>query len=166
MTDAGPGHDAGVRVGRLGRPNGLKGFLGIYVEEEDVGHVQPGAVVVVAGRPHTVRAIRRGNKGHEVAFADVIDRTGADRLRGEDVFVAERRPLADDEFWPSDLVGLSVKPDGGEVVEVRHGPGQDRLVIERGETRFEIPFVRDLVPVVDIENGFVEIVEIEGLSPK
>ncbi|MGB8361776.1 MAG: ribosome maturation factor RimM [Acidimicrobiia bacterium] len=155
-----------TRVGRLGRPNGLEGFLGLYVEDEDLGHFQPGAAVAVGGRDLTVRAIRRGNKGHEVAFEGVIDRSGAESLRGADVLVPERRQLAGDEFWPSDLVGLTVRPGGGEVVGVEHGPAQDRLVIQRGELRFEIPFVRDLVPVVDIEGGFVEIVEIEGLNPQ
>ena len=158
--------DASTPVGRLGRPNGLKGFLGLYVEDEDLGHFQPGTVVTVGGRDLTVRALRRGNKGHEVAFEGVTDRSGAESLRGSDVLVPERRQLSGDEFWPSDLVGLTVMPGGGEVVGVEHGPAQDRLVIQRGDLRFEIPFVRDLVPVVDIEGGFVEIVEIEGLSPR
>lgn len=157
--------DPANRVGRLGRPNGLKGFLGLYVEDEDLVHFRPGAVVSIAGRSHTVRSIRRGKKGHEVAFEDVTDRAGAETLRGCDVFVAARRDLGKDEFWPSDLIGLSVRPRGGEVIDVVHGPAQDRLVIERGESRFEVPFVHDLVPVVDIDAGFVEIAEIEGLNP-
>jgi ribosomal 30S subunit maturation factor RimM len=37
-------------------------------------------------------------------------------------------------------------------------------VIERGGSRFEVPFVDELVPVVDIDGGFVEVVEIEGLT--
>lgn len=156
--------DALNRVGRLGRPNGLKGFLGLYVEEEDLIHFRPGAVVGIDGRSRIVRSIRRGKKGHEVAFEDITDRAGAETLRGKDVFVTQRRELTDDEFWPSDLIGLSVRPGGGEVIDVVPGAAQDRLVIQRGETRFEVPFVRDLVPVVDVGAGFVEIAEIEGLS--
>jgi 16S rRNA processing protein RimM len=155
---------AANRVGRLGRPNGLKGFLGLYVEDEDVVHFQPGSAVAISGRSYTVRSIRRGKKGHEVAFEDVTDRPGAETLRGCDVFVAARRELATDEFWPSDLIGLSVRPDGGEIVDVVHGPAQDRLVIQRDDSRFEVPFVHDLVPVVDIGAGYVELAEIEGLS--
>jgi 16S rRNA processing protein RimM len=49
---------------------------------------------------------------------------------------------------------------------VDHGPSQDRLVIERSGTRFEVPFVDELVPVVDVAGGFVEVVEIEGLSSR
>ena len=108
--------------------------------------------------------MRRGKKGHEVAFAEIVDRTAAEAIRGSDVFVSQRRELADHEFWPDQLVGLDVRPAGGKVVEVIHGPAQDRLVIERGSDRFEVPFVDALVPEVDLEEGFVVLEEIEGLT--
>ena len=99
-----------------------------------------------------------------MAFADVGDRNAAEEIRNEDVFVAERRSLADHEFWPEDLIGLEVRPGGGVVVDVVVGSAQDRLVIERDRGTFEVPFVDDLVPVVDVDGGFVEIVELPGLT--
>jgi ribosomal 30S subunit maturation factor RimM len=36
-------------------------------------------------------------------------------------------------------------------------------VIEREASRFEIPFVSDLVPVIDIDEGYIEIVDLPGL---
>ncbi|MGB7860077.1 MAG: ribosome maturation factor RimM [Acidimicrobiia bacterium] len=151
-------------AGRLGRPNGLKGFLGLYVEPEDLVYFEPGSTVFVGDRPLVVREIRRGAKGFEVAFADVTDRASAELIRNTELLVAERRSLDNHEFWPDDLIGLIVRPGGGRVVGVNHGPAQDRLVIERGEKRFEIPFVDALVPIVDVEEGFIEMVEIDGLS--
>jgi 16S rRNA processing protein RimM len=111
-----------------------------------------------------VRALRQGKKGPQVAFDGITDRAGAESIRGAEVFVSRRRELEEGEYWPGDLVGLEVRPGGGEVVAVAHGPAQDRLVVERSGTRFEIPFVSALVPVVDIDAGYVEIVEIDGLS--
>jgi len=153
-----------IRVGRLGRPNGLSGFLGLYVEDEDLISFAPGSIVFVGDRPLTVRELRRGKKGHEVAFEGISDREGAEMLRANDVLVHERRELDDNEFWPEDLIGLSVRPGGGEVIAVAHGSAQDRLVIERDDDRFEVPFVQALVPIVDLEQGYVEIREIDGLS--
>ena len=152
-----------VRAGRLGRPHGLNGFLGLYVEPEDLVYFETGSTVFVRDRPHVVRAVRRANRGHHVAFEGVTSREGADDIRNEDVFVAERRNLAGHEFWPDQLVGLEVRPDGGTVIGVSHGSGQDRLVIDRSGSRFEIPFVDELVPVVDVPGGYIEIVEVEGL---
>lgn len=151
-------------IGSLGRPNGLEGFIGIYIEDEDLVHLEPGSTVFVEDRPFTVRATRRGKKGHQVAFEEVMDRAGAEAIRGSDVYVEERRELGADEFWPDELVGLEVRPGGGRVAGVSHGAAQDRLVVDRDGVRFEVPFVDELVPVVDIEAGFVEIIEIEGLS--
>ncbi len=152
-------------VGRLGRPNGLKGFLGLYVEPENLVYFETGATVLIESKPHTVRGLRRGKKGHEVAFREVSDRDAAEQIRGLDVHVADRRSLDEHEFWPDQLVGLRVVPGGGVVAAVELGAAQDRLVVERDEERFEVPFVDELVPVVDVPGGFVEIVEIEGLSP-
>ena len=155
-------------IGRLGRPHGLDGFLGLYVDEEDIVSVQPGATVFLGDRPHSVRAVRRVDRGYQVAFEGVADREGAEELRGLDVSVSERRELGEGEYWPDDLIGLAVFDHTGQplgvVKDVVFGPGQERLLVERvtGGT-FEIPFVDDLVPLVDREAARVEIVAIPGL---
>ncbi len=153
-----------VRAGRLGRPHGLNGFLGLYVDPEDLVHFETGSTVYIKDTPYIVRTIRRADKGHQVVFENVASREEADAIRNEDVFVFDRRTLKEHEFWPDDLVGLEVRPGGGKVVAVNHGPAQDRLVIERDGVRFEVPFVDALVPVVDVDGGFVETAEIEGLT--
>jgi ribosomal 30S subunit maturation factor RimM len=37
-------------------------------------------------------------------------------------------------------------------------------VVESAGSRFEVPFVDDLVPVVDVDSGYVEIVDLPGLT--
>jgi 16S rRNA processing protein RimM len=82
--------------------------------------------------------------------------------------VEGRRELGEGEFWPEDLVGLEARSvDGdrlGVVIGVVAGLAQDRLVVDGGGPTFEVPFVDDLVPVVDLEQGFVEIVVLPGLT--
>lgn len=134
------------------------------MDEADIGHFEPGSTVHVDGRPFVIRAIRRADRGYQVAFEEVADRADAETIRNLDVFVERRRALGEREYWPDELVGLQVRPGGGEVVEVRFGSAQDRLVVERGDIRFEVPFVDALVPVVDVSAGFVEIAEIAGLT--
>jgi len=93
-----------------------------------------------------------------------LDRNAAEQIRNHDVLVDVRRELNEDEFWPDQLRGLEVRPGGGTVVGVVHGPAQDRLEINRDGVVFEVPFVGQFVPVVDVDNGFVEILEIDGLT--
>jgi 16S rRNA processing protein RimM len=107
--------------------------------------------------------LRRGKKGHEVAFDEVTGRDAAEQIRNMDIYVIERRALGEHEYWPDQLEGLEVRPGGGKVVAVISGTAQDRLVIERGDARFEVPFVEALVPAVDLDAGYVEIAEIDGL---
>lgn len=131
--------------------------------------IQPGATVFIDDRPLVVRAIRRVDRGYQIAFEGIDDRETAEAVRGLDVAVAQRRQLGEGEFWPEDLIGLAVvEPDGrvvGVVADVVFGPGQDRLRIEQegGSATFEVPFVDALVPRVDLEAGEVEIDPIPGL---
>lgn len=127
-------------------------------------YFEVGSTVFIQDDPYVVRSLRRGNKGHEIAFEEVVDREGAERIRNEDVFVRERRELGEGEFWSEQLIGLEVRPGGGRVTAVEFGPAQDRLIVERDGLRFAVPFVDELVPVVDLDEGYVEIAELPGLS--
>jgi len=114
-----------------------------------------------------VRAVRRVDRGFQVAFEGIDDREAAEEIRGAEVMVEGRRELGEGEFWPEDLVGLEARSvEGGRlgvVVGVVAGLAQDRLVVDGAGSTFEVPFVDDLVPVVDVEQGFVEIVVLPGL---
>lgn len=152
------------RVGRLGRPHGLDGSLGLYADKDDLLYFDVGATVFVGDETYTVLSLGTGKKGPIVSFEEITDRDSAEAIRGNDVFVIEKRVLSEGEFWPEHLIGLQVRPGGGVVTGVEHGVAQDRLVVRRGDDVFEVPFVADLVPVVDVEAGFVEIIDLPGLS--
>jgi 16S rRNA processing protein RimM len=112
--------------------------------------------------------VRRVDKGFQIAFEGIDDRERAEGLRGAAVFVEGRRALEEGEFWPEDLVGLEARTiDGdrlGVVVGVVAGLAQDRLVVDGEGSIFEVPFVDDLVPVVDLDKRYVEIVPVPGLT--
>ena len=76
--------------------------------------------------------------------------------------------MEEGEFWPEDLVGLEARTiEGarlGVVVGVVAGLAQDRLVVDDDGSTFEVPFVDALVPVVDLERRYVEIVPVPGLT--
>lgn len=154
-------------VGRLGRPHGLKGFLGLYVDPEDLPHFEPGSTVFVGDETYVVKATRPADRGPQVLFEGVSDRNAAETIRGQDVSVEIRRQLGDGEYWPEDLVGLEVVTESGTVLgnvtSIVFGAAQDRLVV--GEPNgVEIPFVNALVPKVDVEAGRIEVVDLPGLT--
>jgi 16S rRNA processing protein RimM len=122
-----------------------------------------GEVVVEAARPHSGRLL--------VRFVGVRDRTGADALRGTQLLVDAAtlpEPEDPDEFHVHRLEGLRVeladRTAVGTVREVVHGPGGELLVIARPELPDAlVPFVRAIVPTVDLAGGRVVLTPPEGL---
>jgi len=123
--------------------------------------------------PHTVRVVEAQphKEGLIVFLEGVADRTSAEALRGAALLIDrdERRQLGSDEFWPEDLVGLEVRDlagaDLGRVVDVIVTGVQDRLVVTCSDQQVEVPFVADLVPVVDVEAGYIVVDPPVGLFP-
>lgn len=91
-----------------------------------------------------------------VTFAGVDSREQAESLRGQSLYIAAdaRRPLADDEFWPDEMIGLTVvDPMGapvGTVSDVETGLSQDRIIVESPSGTLIVPLVAALVPEVDV----------------
>lgn len=162
-------------VGRVGRPHGVRGELTVEVRTDDPdARFAPGSVLRTepAERgPLTVADARPRSGGLVVAFAGISDREGAEALRGT-VLVVDSDSLppldADDEWYDHQLVGLAaVDPAGamlGTVADVVHSPASDLLVV-RSEDGAEhlVPFVRDIVPAVDVPGGRVVVAAPEGL---
>lgn len=160
-----------VLVGTIGRAHGLRGEVSVRVRtDEPARRFHPGACVVVDGRRRTLRAVRWHSGVLLVAFEGIEDRTGAEALRGHDVWarvVGDEEPAADDEFYDRQLVGLEVHDAAGgvrgRVRAVLHLPGQDVLAVDTGAGERLVPFVAALVPVVDLRAGFVQVADVRGL---
>jgi 16S rRNA processing protein RimM len=160
-------------VGRVGRAHGLRGEVGVVVHTDSpeqrfaVGSV----FELEAGRQVTVAGTRWHRGTLLIRFDGVTDRTAAEALRGMALTVAaDELPEPDDpdEFHDYQLIDLRVElADGspvGTVKDVLHGPGGELLVLARaGQPDALVPFVRDIVPTVDISGGRLVIVPPEGL---
>ena len=107
----------------------------------------------------TLKSLRDDNKGGAIArFAEVPDRTAAERLRGTELTVlrSELPPLEEGEYYHADLLGLAAVSDAGEalgtVVAVENFGAGDILEIERPDgKRFMVPMRAEAVPEWDAE---------------
>ncbi len=154
-----------IVVGRIGRPQGIKGEVTVEVRTDDPEQrFAAGAVLRTdpAERgPLTVEISRRQGKYLVIHFAGVTDRNAAELLRDTLllVAVADLPALADDdEYYDTQLVGLTAElTDGsslGEVIDILHLPGGDVLVVRRSHgSEALVPFVRAIVPTVDVPGG-------------
>jgi 16S rRNA processing protein RimM len=149
-------------VGRVGRPQGIRGEVTVEVRTDDpAARFADGAVLLTdpAERgPLTVERSRDHSGRLVVAFTGVPDRSAAEALRDTLLLVDVRTlpPIEDeDEFHDWQLRGLpAFLVDGtavGVVDDVLHLPHGDVLVLRRGEQESLVPFVRAVVPEVDLE---------------
>lgn len=159
-----------VLVGRLGRPHGLKGFLVLFPESDNDARFDPGSrLLLSSGDVLTVRETMLVPNGRAIAFAGFDDRTVVEHLRSADLYVeAEaRRPLDADEFWPDELVGLSVRDRTGAslglVESVDDTSAQTRLTVLTGAGRYQVPLVRDLIPEISVSGGYLVVEDLPGL---
>jgi 16S rRNA processing protein RimM len=168
-----------VTVGRIGRPHGVRGdvVVGVRTDEPEL-RFAPGSRLdtdPVSVGPLTVAGCRRHSGDLLVRFEGVSDRTAAAELVGTWLMADSATFAALDDpdvFRDGDLIGLSVRTvDGtvvGTVTDVLHH-GQDILAIQpapssgAGGGQILVPFVKAIVPEVDVPGGFVVIDPPEGL---
>ena len=167
-----------LRVGRLVKAHGLKGAIKLELYTDDPeGRFVPGATFTLQvpesspwhGKPLTVREFRWMNS-HPVAFFDgVDDRDAAEGLLRAILWVDEdlqASPAEDDAWFDHQLVGLDVVRDGqvvGKVARVDHFPAQDLLIVKVRDDEVLVPFVKAIVPEVDIAAGRVIVTPPAGL---
>ena len=161
-------------VGRIGRPHGVRGDVTVEVRTDDPElRFAVGASLATdpADRgPLVIEDVRWHKSTLLLSIAGVTGRDEAEKLRGTMLVIdsADIVPSQDpDEFHDQQLIGLRVVTVSGEpvgeVADVLHH-GQDLLVVRRGgQDDAFIPFVKALVPEVDVQGGRLVVDPPEGL---
>ncbi|MDE2409464.1 MAG: ribosome maturation factor RimM [Actinomycetales bacterium] len=167
-----------LRVGRLLKAHGLKGAikLELYTDSPNERFV-PGAVFELQvpeespwfGKTVKVAELRWYNQAPVIFLEGITDRSGAESLIKAILLLdtdADKLPEEPDAWYDHQLVGLKVLRDGvevGEVVRVEHMPAQDLLIIQNGEREVMLPFVKAMVPSLDIAAGTITVTPPIGL---
>lgn len=157
-----------VLLGRISGPHALKGEVMVHSfteVPEDIAIYGP--LEDASGRrTFELKIVRVTEKGLIARVSGVSDRTGAEALKGTELWIArERLPETDDgAFYHADLIGLAaVAADGqeiGEIVSVQNFGAGDLIEIRlSGSARTElIPFTDAFVPEVDLATRRVVVV--------
>ena len=150
-----------VLVGRFGAAHGVRGEVRLKSFTGDpaaIGDYSP-LLGADGARRFNLLALRHVRDDMFVARVEgVSDRTGAEALVNVDIYIrkADLPPAEEEEFYHSDLIGLSAHLENGEligaVVDVLNFGAGDILEVSPasgGETLL-FPFTRAVVPHVDI----------------
>ncbi len=160
-------------VARIGRAHGVLGEATIEVrtdQPEDRFYIGS----VLATEPTTfgpliITSVRDHNGTLLLGFKGVNDRNQVEELR-DVLLLAEVDIEADsteDDFHVQQLLQCQVSTqDGleiGLVTDVINLPGQDVLAIDYNGREVLIPFVKAIVPIVDVKNRKITVVPPAGL---
>jgi 16S rRNA processing protein RimM len=171
-------NEAQLRVGRLTKAHGLKGAIKIEMYTDDPGRrFVPGAVFTLQvptsspwhGKNLELIELKWYNSHPVAFFKDVPDRSVAESLLKAILWVDQdpsETPDEDDAWFDHQLVGLAVIRDGvkiGTITLVDHLPAQDLLHVETESGEVLVPFVKAIVPTVDIAAGTVTVTPPAGL---
>lgn len=172
-----------LEIGKIVGVQGLRGEVRVYPDSDFPERFeQPGQRWLLrpdATDPEPIELLSgrylAGKGLYVIRLAGITDRTQAEQLRDCRLLVPEtdRPPLQEDEFHVLDLVGLPVfdqatQQQVGTVTDVIPA-GNDLLEVQLAAgaatqpTTVLIPFVKAIVPVVDLSDRRIEITPPPGL---
>ena len=162
-----------LQVARIGKPHGIRGEVTVQVlTDAPEDRFVPGTQFVVepaSAGPLTVLSARWNKDILLLGFEEIETRNEAETLRGAKLFIETEELDEDDDggWYEHELVGLEARV-GSQVVGKISGlntmPVQDLLVVETPDGKeILIPFVEQIVPEVNVEEGYILVTPPEGL---
>ena len=162
-----------LQVARIGKPHGIRGEVTVQVLTDAPGdRFVPGTEFVVepaSAGPLTVNSARWNKDILLLGFDEIGTRNEAETLRGAKLFIeTEELDEDDDEGWyEHELVGLEARIGSsvvGKVTALNTMPVQDLLMVTTPEgNEILVPFVEQIVPEVNVEEGFILLTPPDGL---
>ncbi|MEP2703585.1 MAG: ribosome maturation factor RimM [Roseibium sp.] len=155
-----------VLMATIGAAHGIRGEVRVKPYGDDLLSFTDYSVLTTKDGKQSFEVVSARVKKTVVItkFAEIKDRNQAEALNGIDLYI-DRDELPEpeeDEFYYSDLNGLSVLDPGGEllgkIAAVQDFGAGDLLEIrpKRGKT-FYVPFTKDFVPKINLGEGQVTL---------
>ena len=158
-----------ILLGVIGRPHGVRGLLRVASYTADPADLAAyGTLSDAQGRLFDV--VWRAPGTAEVSeFIDgrqvkVASREAAEKLTNTKLFVAREKlpPPEEDEFYFSDVIGLSAFDEAGaavgQVTAVHdYGAGASIEIERAGQPALMLPFTRACVPEIDTRAGRIVV---------
>lgn len=160
-----------VQVARIGKPHGIRGEVTVLVLT-DAPDSRFSVGTEFAAEPAkigtlTVRSSRWNKDILLLGFEGVDTRNDAELLRGTTLFFESDEDGDDDAWYEHELLNLEVRVGTrtvGKVTGLRTLPVQDLLIVEDNDgDEVLVPFVDEIVPEVNIEEGYVLLTPPAGL---
>ena len=157
-----------VLMATIGGAHGIQGECRVRSFTEnplDLGAYGP--LSDAKGNQWTIKSVRPQKNVVLVRFAEISDRTAAERANGLELFVDRSvlpTPQESDEFYLEDLEGLEARNSAGEtigrIVAVHNfGAGDILEIMPPAGASVMIPFSEAAVPQIDLDENMIVVDE-------
>ncbi len=163
--------EAYLAVGRIIGVHGVRGEIKVKSLTDFPQRFSPGSLLYVEGE--TMQRSVASSRPHKgvllVKLEGVSDRNTAEVLRGKYLFVdrEDAMPLAKDEYYEDELLGLRVETmDGrvlGELVEIMWTAANEVYIVQGDLGEVLIPAVAHVVQEVDLAQGIMRVALLPGM---
>jgi 16S rRNA processing protein RimM len=161
-----------IAVGRVVAAWGVRGEIKAEVLTDFPDRFSPEQAIYVNREKLTIEKCKwhRGRVILKLSSIDSVE--SAEELRGLLLQIPQSQlhPLAENEYYQFQLVGLEVWNTKGEhlgqISRILPTGSNDVYVVPSEDGELLIPAIEDVVKSIDLEAGRITIELIEGLSPK
>lgn len=167
--------DKYLRVGIVTRPHGTAGEVKVYPTTDDMDRFRELETCYAEGpggkmQRLTIRSVKKVKNLAVLGFEEINDMDGAESLRGCDLLIPREQgiPLAGNENYIGDLIGLHVVTDDGEelgeLTEVMVTAANAVFAVRGSDGReILIPSISECILNVDVEAGCMTVHLLPGL---
>ena len=160
-----------VQVARIGKPHGIRGEVTVLVlTDAPDSRFAVGAEFVVEPASLGILTVKSSRWNKDIlllGFEGTNTRNEAELLRGASMFFESEDDEDDDAWYEHELLNLEVrvgKERVGKVTGLRTQTVQDLLIVQDNEgDEVLVPFVDEIVPEVNIAEGYVLLTPPAGL---
>lgn len=159
-----------IRIGKILKTHGLKGGFRVFPLCDNIFHYDKETVFLLKAskedrlhreEPYLINYIKGDINQPYIHLESINDIDTAKSFTG--MFIAVTRdmlpPLKEDEYYFSDLIGMSVILDTGEpygfIEDIYDNSGQEILSINHNNEEYMVPFVKKWILNIDINNNTV-----------
>lgn len=164
-----------ISVGKILNFHGIKGEVkvGYTKGKEQLIESLEKVFVTKNGiqQEYTVKSVRFHKQFALIKFEEINSINDVEEIKGFEIKIPKEQAeseLTEDEFFVSDLIGAEVfNVDGEKIGEIKdvgtNGANEILEITDSNDQNHLVPFVKELVPVVDLNKHQVVVKDIEGL---
>jgi len=163
-------------VGWIVKPHGIRGEVGVKsLTERPALRFQPGSELYLGPdqsklQKAVIGSVRPFKQGYIVAFDNIEDRNGAERIRGWDIYIRRQDAVqpGEDAYYHHELIGLTIEDESGDelgrVCAVLETEAYDLLEVEREDGgNFYVPLLDEFIHEVNPGAGRIRASLPDGL---